>query len=280
MPTPVTVLTGGTNGLGLITARDLARAGHTLLLVARDAAKAERVAAECRTLGAASVAVFLADLSRQADVRRVAAELRAAAPVVDVLVNNAGAIFNERFVTEDGLERTFALNHVAYFLLTELLRPALEAAPAARIVNVASGAHRAGRLDFADLQYENGGFTAFGAYGRSKLCNILFTRELARRLAGTRVVAHCYHPGPVATGFGSTMSGMAGRLYALAGVFMRTPEKGADTLTWLSTVTPIPGPSGSYWMDRKVIRPRPHAEDDAAAAKLWDVTAALVAKSA
>lgn len=272
---PLSVLTGATNGLGLVTARDLARAHHRLFLVARDAAKAEAVAAELRTLGAPEVRVFLADLSRQAEVRRVAGEIAATGEPIDVLVNNAGAIFDERVVTEDGLERTFALNHMAYFLMTKWLLPQVQAAPAGRIINVASDAHRAGRLNFDDMQGEKS-FSAWIAYGRSKSCNILFTRELARRLEGTRVVTHSYHPGPVNTGFGSTMNGFMGFLYPVIRRFMRTPEKGADCLTWLCTVPTVPGPSGTYWFDRKVHEPRDFAKDDAVARRLWDLSEGLV----
>lgn len=277
---PLTVLTGATNGLGRVTAHSLARAGHRLFLVVRDAPKAEALAAELRTLGAAEVRCFVGDLSLQREVRRVAAEIAATGEPIDVLANNAGAIFDERVVTEEGLERTFALNHMGYFLLTALVRPQLEAAPAARVVSVASDAHRAGRLGLDDLQFERGGYSSWAAYGRSKGCNILFTRELARRLAGTRVVAHCLHPGPVNTGFGDGLGGMVGRLFPLARVFMRTPEKGADTLTWLCSVATIPGPSGSYWYDRKLHQPRAWAADDADAARLWAASEQIAARSA
>lgn len=274
---PLTVLTGATNGLGLVTARDLARAGHRLVLLVRDPGKAAPIADELRTLGAPEVRVLVGDLARQADVRRLAEALLAQGEPIDVLVNNAGAIFDERVVTEDGLEKTFALNHMAYFLLTALLRPLLEAAPAARVINVASDAHRMGKLDLDDLQFAKGGFSAWAAYGRSKGCNILFTRELARRLAGTRVVTHCYHPGPVNTGFGSTMNGMMGQLlYPLVRRFMRSPEKGADCLTWLCTAPTLPGPSGSYWFDRALHPARAWAQDDVAAARLWEASEGLI----
>ncbi len=201
------VITGGTGGLGLQTALALAPMGARLVLIGRDPGRGKAALDLLRRrFPGAAAETHLADLSRLDEVRRIARTLGETLERIDVLVNNAGAIFNRRELTEDGLERTFALNHMGYFLLTELLWEKLLRSAPARIVNVASEAHRGARLDFSDLQSAKS-YGAWKAYRRSKLCNILFTRELARRLAGTGVTANCVHPGFCATGFGNNTSG-------------------------------------------------------------------------
>jgi retinol dehydrogenase 12 len=198
----VVVITGGTSGIGQVAAERLATMGARLVLVARNPARAAATLALLRRLGPdVTPSVHYADLSTLAEMKRVGAAVAAAEPRIDVLINNAGALYTHRQVTADGLERTFATNHLAYFVLTAALRGSLAAAAAARVVNTASGAHKGESLDFADLQFAYG-YDARIAYGRSKLANILFTRELARRLAGSGVTANCLHPGFVATRFG------------------------------------------------------------------------------
>ncbi|MGZ6079091.1 MAG: SDR family NAD(P)-dependent oxidoreductase, partial [Myxococcaceae bacterium] len=209
----VCLLTGATLGIGRAAAVALAPAGLELILVARDRTRLEALAAELRgrTPGA-KVGVLAGDLSRMSEVRRIAAEFRATHDRLHLLLNNAGALFARREVTSEGRERTFALNHLAYFVLTEELLPLLKSCAPSRIVNVSSDAHLGMRIDFDDLDYARGRYRPFVAYGRTKLMNLLFTRELARRLAGTGVTVNTMHPGFVRTGFGRNNAGMLGTL--------------------------------------------------------------------
>ena len=218
--------------------------------------------------------MVLGDLSLIAGMKAAGAALADEAPAIDVLLNNAGAFFERREVTADGLERTFAVNHMAYFVITELLRPHL--AQDARIVSTASVAHTFGRLDFDDLQsakaYRRAGMEA---YGTSKLLNILWTRELARRLSGTGVTANCVHPGGVNTGFGDNNSGLMGAVFKIGKRFMLTPEQGADTLVYLSSAPEVRGQTGGYWTRRRRVEPSAAARDDTAARRLWDESARI-----
>jgi NAD(P)-dependent dehydrogenase (short-subunit alcohol dehydrogenase family) len=264
------VITGATSGLGRLAALDLARMGARIVQIARNRQRAERTLAALREAGpGVAHAVHLADLSLMAQVKRVGAEIAAAEPRVDVLINNAGSIFGRRGVTAEGLELTFATNHMAYFLLTRALLPSLMAAGAARIVSTASGAHFGHRLDFDDLQMTRG-YRARTAYGRSKLANILFTRELARRLAGTGVTANCLHPGFVATNFGQRNNGLFGLAMRIAIRFAGRPEPGAATIVYLASDPAVAGVSGDYFRDCAVKRPSAEARDDAAARRLWE----------
>jgi NAD(P)-dependent dehydrogenase (short-subunit alcohol dehydrogenase family) len=262
------VVTGATSGIGQVAALELARMGARVVFTARDANRGADMLARLREAGPTQTpALVVGDLSLIAGMRAAAEGVKAAAPRIDVLINNAGAVFDHRDVTADGLERTFALNHMAYFVVTEALRPALAAD--ARIVSTASGAHSFARLNFADLQAANG-YQAMTAYANSKLCNILWTRELARRLAGTSVTANCLHPGAVSTRFGEEAKGFMGSLLRLARPLMLTAEKGADTLVWLAASPDVAGQSGGYWVKRKRVEPSAAARDDAAARRLWD----------
>ncbi len=271
------VVTGATSGIGEATAIGLARAGAHVALVGRDAQRGAASLAKVQAAGDGSASLFLADLSSLAEVRRLAGELAAALPRVDVLINNAGAVFMKREVTVDGLERTFALNHLSYFLLTELLLPKLQASAPARIINVSSEAHRQGGLDFDDLQRERS-YSGFGAYGASKLANLLFTRELARRLQGQSITVNAMHPGVVATGFGLNTPGVFRVLISLARPFFRTPEKAALTALYLAGDPALDGVTGLYFADSKRKTPTKAAQSDADAARLWEVSEALVAQ--
>lgn len=261
------VMTGATSGVGEVAAVRLARMGARLVLIARDRARAERTLAklDAAASGAAHT-VHLADLSRLAEVRRVAAEVAAAATRIDVLVNNAGAMFSRRAVTEDGLERTFALNHMAYLVLTTGLIERLNAP--GRIINTASNAHRRGKLDFADLQSARS-YRATAVYGTSKLCNILFTRELARRLAAQGITANSFSPGFVATRFGDDAGGLPARLVRIAKLFAGTPEQGAETLVWLATSPEVAAVTGGFFFRGRRGTLAADAQDDALAQRLW-----------
>jgi NAD(P)-dependent dehydrogenase (short-subunit alcohol dehydrogenase family) len=265
----VVVITGATSGIGRIAAEKLAGEGARIVMVARDHARAEETLARLRELGpGAAHRVHYADLSLIAEVKKVGAEIAAAEPRIDVLVNNAGSMFGRRLLTAEGPERTFALNHMSYFVLTQCLRQGLVATAPARIVNTASNAHLRATLDFSDLQTKNG-YVPTLAYSRSKLCNILFTRELGRRLAGTGVTANCLHPGFVATNFGQRNAGLFGWGMRLAMLFAARPEPGADTIVHLATSPAIANISGRYFYNSREIVPSPAAQDDAVAARLW-----------
>ncbi len=272
------LVTGATNGIGRVSARALAKLGARLFLVARDPKRADEARAEIlRETPGADVRIILADLSSQADVRRAAAEFLATGEPLHVLLNNAGVTQLTRSETVDGIETTFAVNHLAYFLLTLLLLERIRASAPARIVNVASDAHRfGGPLDFDDLGSQKR-FSWMAVYGRSKLANILFTRELARRLEGTGVTANCLHPGAVRTGLGQNNDAPFMKLLVkLVQPFFRSPEKGAETSIWACSAPELAKVSGRYFSDRKERQPNALALDDAAARRLWDVSARLV----
>jgi NAD(P)-dependent dehydrogenase (short-subunit alcohol dehydrogenase family) len=250
--------------------------GARLVLVARDRARGENALMRLAACGhGLAHGVYYADLCRLSEMKRVGAEIAAAEPRIDVLINNAGCLFATRQVTEDGLERTFALNHLGYFVLTHCLRDRLIAAAPARIVNTASGAHVGAALDFADLQFAKG-YQFRLAYGRSKLANILFTRELARRLQGTGVTANCLHPGFVSTSLGQRDNPLLGLLVRLAMLLRAGPaEEGAQTLVYLASSPEVAGVTGTYFYDRRPKTPSAQAQDDDSAKRLWAESARL-----
>jgi NAD(P)-dependent dehydrogenase (short-subunit alcohol dehydrogenase family) len=268
------IVTGATSGIGEQIARGLLREGASVAVVGRSRERGEAALARLRGVGSGSAELLLADLSLQAEVRRLAAQLLERYARIHVLVNNAGIVNLRRELTADGLEATFAVNHLAYFQLTLLLLERLRASAPARIVNVASDAHRFGALDFADLQNERG-YRSMRVYGQSKTANILFTRELARRLEGTGVSVNCLHPGAVATRLGQQNGAVAKLLTRALSVFFRTPAKGAETAIWLAAAPEPAGVSGRYFQDRRAREPSPHARDDAAAARLFAESARL-----
>jgi NAD(P)-dependent dehydrogenase (short-subunit alcohol dehydrogenase family) len=263
------VITGATSGLGRIAAVRLAQMGARLVIVGRDRARVQRTLAELRAAGPGiSHSAHLADLAVLAEVKRVGAEIAAAEPRIDVLINNAGSIFGRRRVTADGLELTFATNHMAYFVLTHALLDRLKASAPARVVNTASGAHFGKQLDFDDLQSARG-YDARTVYGRSKLANILFTRELARQLAGTGVTANCLHPGFVATNFGQRNNGLFGAAVRVAMLFAGKPEPGAATIVYLASDPAVAEVSGEYFHECRPKRPSAEARDADTARRLW-----------
>jgi len=275
------LVTGATGGIGLATAVALAGLGARVGVVGRDEKRtAAAVQAVLAVPGSGGADGFLADFSDQREVRALAAEVLAAYPRLDVLVNNAGGYWSDRHVSADGLEWTFAVNHLAPFLLTSLLEERLRESAPARIVTVASDAHRAGRIEFDDLQAERG-YAGMRAYAQSKLANILFTRELARRLSGSGVAAYSVHPGTVRTGFAREDAGRLFGLVLRAGaLLMKSPEQGAQTSVYAASSPELVGRTGEYLAKSRVAKPSARAQDDVAAARLWSVSEALVAGSA
>jgi len=271
----VVVITGATSGIGEIAAQRLAAMGARIVLVARDAARGQQSLARLAHSGAGGAhSVHYGDLSRISEMKRIAAQIAAAEPRIDVLINNAGALFGTRQVTADNLEQTFATNHMAYFVLTLGLRESLLAAAPARVVSTASDAHKGYDLDFDDLQAMKG-YSPIKAYGRSKLCNILFTRELARRWSGKGVTANCLHPGFVATRFGDGSGRWLSRVVRFAKIFAISPEKGAQTIVYLASSPDVGTLSGQYFYQRRPATPTAAARDDATAKRLWTESAKM-----
>lgn len=277
------LVTGGTGGIGLATAVGLAGLGARVGIVGRDPDRAERAAdtirREARGGSEPEVDVFVADLSAQAEVRRLAAEVLSTYPRLGVLVNNVGGYWAHRHVTADGLERTFALNHLAPYLLTRLLLDRLRESTPARVVTVSSGAQSMGRIDFGDLQGERH-YRGQRAYNQSKLANVLFAYELARRVRGTGVTSNVLHPGVVDTDFGREDSGRwMGLLLPLVRPFLRTPARGAATSVHLASSPEVGGVSGQYFADSSPRRSSPRSYDEQAARRLWEVSAGLTGLS-
>jgi NAD(P)-dependent dehydrogenase (short-subunit alcohol dehydrogenase family) len=273
----VVVMSGATSGIGEIAALRLAAQGARLVLIARDRTRGEATLARLRAAAPdPGHIVHYADLSTLAKTRRVAAAIAAAEPRIDVLVNNAGAIFASRAITADGLERTFALNHMSYFVLTAGLIDRLTAAAPARIVNTASNAHRNGHIEFDDLQATRR-YRALAVYGTSKLGNILFTRELARRLAGRGVTANSFTPGFVATRFGDQAGGLYAAGVRIAKLFADTPEKGAETLVYLAASPEAASINGQFLQNCRPGTLSAEAQDDAVAQRLWQESERIAA---
>jgi retinol dehydrogenase-14 len=273
----VVLVTGATGGIGKATAIGLATMGARVGITGRDLIRAEQAAADIRTAsGNPAVDVFAADMSSQAEVRRLAGAVLDAYPRLDVLVNNVGGFWAHRHPTADGLEHTFALNHLAPFLLTNLLLDRLKASAPARVVTVSSGAQAAGRIDFDDLQ---GARTYSGqrAYSQSKLANILFTNELARRLQSTGVTANSVHPGVVRTNFGSEdQAGFFRIISPLVRPFLKTPTQGAWTPIYLASSPDVEGITGQFFANRKPKTANRAAGDVDVTARLWRVSTDLV----
>ena len=280
MKDKVCVITGGTDGIGKAAAYGLAIQGARLLLHGRDPVKGARAVAELKARSGNPAIEFLqADFGSLAEVRRLAAAVLERAPRIDVLVNNAGAIYVKRASSKDGYEATLAVNHLAPFLLTHLLLDALKSGTSARIVTTASNAHRNAKIAFDDLQMTRK-YSPVGAYAVSKLANILFTRALAKRLQDSAVTATCLHPGVVRTNIGANNEGdvspLIKRIFWLVSRFARTPEKGAETLVYLAASPEIEGTSGGYFFNCKPLAPAAVGQDDNVAERLWQVSEQLV----
>ena len=268
------VLTGATNGIGLAAAIELGRRGADLTLVARNPSRAAEAVRRISAVSKGSIPdVMLADLASQSSIRQLAAELLARYPRIQVLVNNAGAIYAQRQMTADGVELTWAVNHLAPFLLTNLVLDRMKTSRPARIVTTSSGAHEGARIPFDDLNAQRSwGGAGFTRYGETKLANVLFTAELARRLEGTGVTANAFHPGFVATGFNRN-NGVLMRLgMAISRPFARSPQKGAETLVWLVDSEEASDLNGVYVFDRRPVAPSSAAQDVEAARRLWQVS--------
>lgn len=266
------LVTGATNGIGKAAAIALGEMGAEVVLVARNRALAQQTVNEIkRDTGNQKIDFLVADLSSQAEVRRVAAEFLASGRPLHILLNNAGALFTERQLSVDGIEMTFALNHLGYFLLTNLLLDRIKQSAPARIVNVASRAHESVRgINFSDLQFAQK-YSPLASYGQSKLANILFTRELARQLEGTQVSVNCLHPGFVATRFGHGTNIMS-FIMSLLRPFQRSIDKGARTSIYLCSSPDVENISGEYFVDCKIAQPKPYAKDDVASKRLWEIS--------
>ena len=269
----VCVVTGATSGIGKAAATALARLGATVVLVGRDRGRTEAAAAEIAPVSASPPRAEVADLASLEQVRGLAGRLDGLERI-DVLINNAGLVLGERRITPDGFEHVFALNHLAPFLLTSLLLPKLTASAPARVVTVTSDAHSAARLDLSDPNLEHG-WDSWRSYANSKLANILFTRELARRLDGTGVTANCAHPGVVRTGFGRESRPLLKLGITIARPFMLSPERGADTIVYLASSPDVAGQTGGYYVKRQRREPSAAARDDAAARELWELSEQL-----
>jgi len=273
MKDKLVMVTGATSGIGKVTARELARQGATVIVVGRSREKCETITNEIRTkTGNSTVSFMVADLGSQAEIRRLATEFLAKHDHLDVLVNNAGAVNTSRIESPDGIELTFGLNHLNYFLLTHLLLPALKTAPTARIVNVASDAHSGSALNFDDLEYKQRRYNGFGAYAHSKLANIMFTYELARRLTGSTITANALHPGFVSTGFGANNGGLFTLVPFLARLIGVNEDKGAETSIYLASSTEVDGVSGAYFSEGRLSKSKAVSYDTAAQQRLWQIS--------
>jgi NAD(P)-dependent dehydrogenase (short-subunit alcohol dehydrogenase family) len=276
MKDKICLITGATSGIGLVSARELARKGALVVLVGRNSAKCDAVTKQIQAeTGNPDVEALVADLASQEQVRDLAGRFRERHSRLDVLINNAGAMWLQRELTGEGLEMTFAVNHLAYFLLTQTLLDTLKASAPSRIVNVSSDAHRGARIDFDDPMGERR-YAGWKQYCRSKLMNLLFTYELSRRLHGSGVTANALDPGWVATGFASN-NGWRGRAIQLAARwFALTPEQGARTIMYLASSPEVAGLSGQYFVREQPVRSSAASYDEIAAKQLWQVSTALI----
>ncbi|GAC1563857.1 MAG: SDR family oxidoreductase [Ktedonobacteraceae bacterium] len=273
----ICLVTGATSGMGKETALGLARLGATVVLVARDQNKGKQTQQEItRQSGNENIAVLLADLSSQQEVRKLADEFKAKYQQLHVLVNNAGAVFTKHQTTVDGLEMTFALDHLAYYLLTNLLLDTMKASAPARIINISSQAQGVGKINFDDLQSEKSyGLFGFTAYGQAKLANVMFTYELARRLQGTGITVNAVGPGPVSTNFGVSNGGVFSALTKFAMRSAKTPQDGARTAIRLASAPELQNETGKFFYNEREIRSSKLSHNVAAQKRLWEVSEKL-----
>ncbi len=276
----VVIVTGANAGIGKATALALANMGASVTMVCRDKQRGEEALADIRAQTSATAHLSLCDFSSFASIRQFAAEFTANHDRLDVLVNNAGALFGERKRTTDGFEMTFGVNHLGYFLLTNLLLDLLKKSAPSRVVSVSSAVHSQGKIDWNDLQGDGRPYGQFAAYANSKLFNVLFTTELSRRLEGTTVTANCLHPGAIGSNFGSTGSNFFQVLMKLGRPFLPSPEKGARTSVYLASSPEVVNVTGEYFKNCRVSKARSDAYDRANGKRLWEISARLVGLSA
>ena len=269
------IVTGANSGIGKVTAHALVELGASVTLACRNPMRGQAAVDEIEAATGRRPDLLICDFSDLDTIRRAAAQYREGHEALHLLVNNAGAYFPRRRESPQGYEMSMAVNHLGYFLFTHELRPLLEASAPARIVNVASAGHRIGRLDFDDLHFSRRPYVGFVAYGTSKLMNILFTRELARRLDGTGVTANCLHPGAIGTGFAQDEPGIFGRFMGLFGFLLSTPEQGARTSIHLATSPEVDGITGGYFARRRPARSSRTGRDMALAGRLWTASESL-----
>lgn len=277
------LITGGNTGIGLATAKSLGALGAEVIITSRDDSKGERAKAEIEGAIGRSIRLERLDLASFGSIRSFAARILETTPRIDVLINNAGLILDKRSETEEGFEATFGINHLGHFLLTELLLERLRESAPSRIVVLASDAHYRAKsgLDFDDLMSERGSFRGFDVYAKSKLANVMFARELGRRLEGSSVTVNAAHPGVVATEFAGKddTRGLIGVFFGLVRPFLRTPEKGAATSVYLASAPELKDVSGKYFADSREKPPSRPARDDEACRRLWEVSEALIASA-
>jgi NAD(P)-dependent dehydrogenase (short-subunit alcohol dehydrogenase family) len=268
------MITGATSGIGRASAIELARMGASLILVCRNRERGEELVREIAGGGNSEVELMIADLESQSEIRRLAAEFLAAGKPLHVLMNNAGVFNMKRALTSDGLEEVFAVNHLAYFMLTLLLLDRIKESAPARIINIASDLHQRATLKFDDLGGERS-YGGMSSYGQSKLANVLFTYELARRLAGTGVTVNCVHPGAVATNLAKNNGALAAVAWKIIGTFMKSPENGARTQIYLASSREVEVVTGKYFIDSKEARSSAESHDANVARRLWEVSAQM-----
>ena len=274
----VCMVTGATAGIGIVTAKALAQQGATVIVAGRNKEKSVSTVDQIRKeTGNHDVEYILADLSVQKEVRKLSDDFKSKFKRLDILVNNAGAVFDKRFETADGLEMTFALNHLSYFLLTDLLLDTIKASVPSRIINVSSDAHKGAKINFDDIQGKKK-YGVMCAYGQSKLANILFTYELARKLEGSGVTSNALHPGFVASSFGSNMSGAFRLILRFLQLFAMSSENGAETSIYLATSPNVANINGKYFVKKKEVRTSVESYDKNVGEKLWEVSEELTKK--
>jgi NAD(P)-dependent dehydrogenase (short-subunit alcohol dehydrogenase family) len=277
----ICMITGASSGIGKATALGLASLGATVVLVCRDNERGEKARREISQRSSnPSISLIVADLASQKSIHQLAKEFTATHPRLHVLINNAGVLLTKRTFTEDNLETTFAVNHLAPFLLTNLLLDTLKAGAPSRIVNVSSEAHQGAKINFDDLQGEKH-FSGYNAYSQSKLANILFTHELSKRLDGTGITANCLHPGVIRTSLGRNQNNILFRAgYVLVSLFFASPTKGSETVVYLASSPNVEGVSGKYFVKKKEKKSSAESYDEAAALRLWQMSAQLTGLSA
>ncbi|MBC7474550.1 MAG: SDR family oxidoreductase [Candidatus Sericytochromatia bacterium] len=277
----ICIVTGANSGIGKVTALEIAKMGATVIMVCRSKEKGEKALEEVKNISNnKNVELMLCDFASQKSIRDFAEQFKSKYKSLHILVNNAGLIISDKSITKDGIESTFAINHLGYFLLTNLLLDLLKSSEPSRIVNVSSDGHKIGHIDFDDLNYEHKKYSSMKAYCDSKLANILFTKELSKRLKGTNVTANCLHPGAINSNFAYNMTGFMGNIVKLIkpllNIVLTTVEKGAETQIFLATSPEVEGVTGEYFSKKRIASTNNEAKDKNVAERLWQVSEDMV----